>query len=112
MSVVRLHDDLNRRIVEHPILGAIEKREEIDITLDGRVVKAFDGEPIAAALLAAGVTTFRRTTKTGEPRGYFCGIGLCTDCMMVVDGRPNVRTCITPVRKGMNVETQVGLGHG
>jgi predicted molibdopterin-dependent oxidoreductase YjgC len=100
------------RILEHPILGPIEKREEIEITVDGKVVKAIDGEPIASALLAAGITTFRRTSKKGEPRGYFCGIGLCTDCMMVVDGRSNVRTCVTPVKKGMQVQTQVGLGHG
>ena len=100
------------RILEHPILGPIEKREEIEITVDGKVVKAIDGEPIASALLAAGITTFRRTSKKGEPRGYFCGIGLCTDCMMVVDGRSNVRTCVTPVKKDMQVQTQVGLGHG
>ena len=99
------------RVIEHPILGSLEARKEVELTVDGRLVKAFEGEPIAAALLAAGITTFRRTRKTGEPRGYFCGIGLCTDCMMIVDDKPNVKTCVTPVRNGMNIKTQVGLGH-
>jgi predicted molibdopterin-dependent oxidoreductase YjgC len=98
------------RIIEHPILGASEEKEEMEILVDGKPVKAIDGEPIASALLAAGITTFRRTRNRREPRGFFCGIGLCTDCMMMVDGKPNVRTCITPVRKGMIVQTQVGLG--
>ena len=98
------------RIVEHPILGLPEKRKEVDITFDGKTIKAFEGEPIASALLAAGVKTFRITRKRREPRGYFCGIGLCTDCVMVVDGIPNIRTCITPVAEGMRVETQKGLG--
>ncbi|MHB8947330.1 MAG: (2Fe-2S)-binding protein, partial [Bacillota bacterium] len=47
--------------------------------------------------------------RTG-PRGLFCAIGRCTDCVMTVDGVPNVRTCVTPVREGLRVETQRGLG--
>ena len=66
--------------------------------------------PIAAALLASGVRVFRKTAKKGYPRGVFCGIGRCTDCVMTVDGKPNVRTCVTPVRAGMKVETHNGLG--
>lgn len=76
----------------------------------GAPLKAFEGEPIAAALVAAGVRVFRRTSKRGEPRQLFCGIGRCTDCVMVVDGQPNVRTCVMPVREGMQVEVQDGRG--
>ena len=97
---------------DHPVLGPAPARKEVSIVVDGRTVKALEGEPIASALIAAGVTTFRRTRIRGEARGYFCGIGLCTDCMMIVDGIPNVRTCNTAVREGMRVETQVGLGRG
>jgi aerobic-type carbon monoxide dehydrogenase small subunit (CoxS/CutS family) len=61
-------------------------------------------------LVAAGVRVFRKTSKRGEPRQLFCGIGRCTDCVMVVDGQPNVRTCVTPVREGMKVEVQDGRG--
>ncbi len=98
------------RISEHPILGVSENEQKVTIYFDGRPIEAVEGEPIAAALMAAGVKAFRTTAIKGEPRGIFCAIGRCTDCMMVVDGRPNVRTCVTPVADGMQVETQRGLG--
>jgi len=94
------------RIVKHPILGPLELKKNINIIVDDKIIKAYEGEPIASALIAAGITTFHKTKKRGDPRGYFCGIGLCTDCMMIVDGIRNVRTCITPVRGGMRIETQ------
>lgn len=98
-----------RRVLEHPILGDLKKRKLVKILVDGRVITAYDGEPIAAALLAAGIRIFRRTPKRQESRGVWCAIGQCTDCVMVVDGKPNVRTCITPVREGMQIKTQIGL---
>ncbi|UCH02948.1 MAG: (2Fe-2S)-binding protein [Candidatus Bathyarchaeota archaeon] len=94
------------RIKKHPILGSLEKKKEVNIVVDGKMLKAIEGEPIASALMANKIITFRKTRITKEPRGYFCGIGLCTDCMMIVNGVPNVRTCITPVTKGMKIETQ------
>jgi len=100
------------RIIDHPILGHLEKLREINITIDGKKIKAIDGEPIASALIAAGIKTFRKTIKREDPRGYFCGVGRCTDCMMIVDGIRNVRTCITPVEDGMVVKTQYGVGNG
>ncbi|MFA6785534.1 MAG: (2Fe-2S)-binding protein, partial [Sphaerochaeta sp.] len=48
--------------------------------------------------------------KLGEPRGIYCGIGRCTDCVMKVNGIPNIRTCITPVEEGMVIESQIGVG--
>mgnify|MGYP002597611626 CR=1 FL=1 len=71
---------------------------------------AREGDPIAAALMANGIRTFRHTARYHEPRGLFCGIGQCTDCVMEVDGKPNVKTCITRVREGMTVRTQEGNG--
>lgn len=94
------------RIKEHPILGTLEKKAVIKIKVDGRLIDALEGEPIAAALMAAGISVFRYTRKKGEPRGLFCAIGQCTDCMMTVDGVPNVRTCITAVKAGMKIKTQ------
>ena len=52
----------------------------------------------------------RYTKKQHKPRGIFCAIGRCTDCVMIVDGKPNIRTCITPLREGMEVQTQYGVG--
>jgi len=100
----------NLRIKEHPILGKEKKRKKIAILVDGRKISAYEGEPIAASLAAIGIRVLRYTSKNKEPRGIFCAIGQCTDCVMTVDEVPNVRTCITPVKEGMRVETQKGLG--
>lgn len=99
----------DRRVREHPILG-IQEENFVEITVDGQTLRAKEGETIAAALLANGIQIHRYTAKKHEPRGIFCGIGQCTGCVMTVDGNPNVRTCITPVRAGMTIETQQGYG--
>jgi predicted molibdopterin-dependent oxidoreductase YjgC len=101
---------MSLRIENHPILGPAQPGGTVEIFVDGSGVQAIAGEPIAAALMAAGIKVLRVTPKEGKPRGIYCAIGLCTDCMMTVDGVPNVRTCITHVRDGMTVETQRGLG--
>ena len=97
------------RIETHPILGSYEKGPLVSFTLDGKELEGYEGEPIAAALRAAGVMVHRHTLKKNEPRGIFCAIGRCTDCVMIVDGEPNVRTCITPLRAGLRVQTQYGV---
>lgn len=94
------------RVAKHPVLGDEKPCNKVTIWVDGSPIEAIEGEPIAAALYAAGIRTLRRTRKGHEPRGYFCGIGRCTDCMMIVDGAPNTRTCVTPCKDGMQVETQ------
>ncbi|NLG86389.1 MAG: (2Fe-2S)-binding protein [Firmicutes bacterium] len=98
------------RITNHPLLGPQPPVNLVPLEVDGQVIWAKEGEPIAAALLAYGIRLCRTTKRRGEPRGVFCGIGHCTDCVMTVDGIPNVRTCVTPVRAGMKVTTQRGLG--
>ncbi len=101
-----------KRIEEHPILGVFEKGPKVGFTFDGRPMEGFAGEPIAVALKSNGVMVHRYTIKRNEPRGVFCAIGRCTDCIMVVDGVPNVRTCVEPLREGMVIQTQVGKGPG
>lgn len=98
------------RIMKHPVLGDIEPAATVCIYMDGVPIEARQGEMIAAALLANGYSTFRYTAKNHKPRGIYCAIGRCTDCIMTVDGVPNVRTCITPVRDGMRISTQSGTG--
>lgn len=98
------------RIVDHPILGKAEEGRRVSIWVDGQEIEAIEGEPIAAALLAAGIRILHYTPKYNHPRGIYCAIGRCTDCIMTVDGNPNVRTCVTPVEEGMRIETQRGLG--
>lgn len=97
------------RIVEHPILGVQEKGELVKFTFDGKELEGCEGEPIAVALKASGLMVHRYTQKEHKPRGIFCAIGRCTDCVMVVDGVPNVRTCITSLKAGMKVQTQYGV---
>lgn len=97
------------RIEEHPILGEYSKGRLVTFLYNGTIMEGYEGEPIAAALRAAGVMAHRHTKKYHEPRGIFCAIGKCTDCVMVVNGKPNVRTCITPLEEGMTVETQYGV---
>src|SRR5437763_8821991 len=76
------------------------------IRFDGRSVRAFEGESVAAALHVEGERVLMRSIKYHRPRGYFCGTGKCANCLVRVDGLPNARACVTPVRDGMRVETQ------
>lgn len=91
---------------EHPIIELDQNAKRVMIEVDGRALEVKAGMMIAAALLEHGIRINRYTRKAHAPRGIFCGIGQCTDCVMVVNGVPNVRTCITPVRDGMKIETQ------
>jgi predicted molibdopterin-dependent oxidoreductase YjgC len=90
--------------------AAPERGRLFSLLVDGQELVACEGESIAAALLASGRRLTRFTARTGEPRGYFCGMGVCQDCLVTVDGRPNVRACMTAVREGLRVDTQRGLG--
>jgi len=80
----------------------------LTIWFDGRAVAARAGDSVAVALLAAGVCVTRATPVSGAPRGPFCMMGACFECLAVVDGRPGTQTCMTPVRDGMRVERQDG----
>lgn len=77
---------------------------------DGRTVPATPGQTVAAALWAAGIRSWRTTRTDGAPRGLFCGIGTCFDCLITVDGTPNQRACLIPARPDMTVSTQLGTG--
>jgi len=78
----------------------------------GREIVAEPEQSVGAALIAAGYRSWRTTRHGGEPRGVFCGIGICFDCLVIVNGRPNQRACLTEARAGDVVEPQEGTGHG
>ncbi len=82
----------------------------IRMTFDGDTIDAYEGESIAAALLAAGHRAWRTTGVRGEPRGLFCNMGICCECLVQVDGRPNVPACRTPVAEGLTVTRQKDAG--
>ncbi len=100
----RVHE--TRRL---PAGDALERGPAVTIMLDGEPVTAYVGETVAAVLFAEG-SAQTRTTVRGAPRGVFCGMGVCFDCLVVVDGLPNRRACVTWVRDKMRVDRQHGLG--
>jgi predicted molibdopterin-dependent oxidoreductase YjgC len=80
----------------------------VKFTFEGRELEATEGQSLAAALLSHGDRILRDTRHEERPRGVFCGIGICFDCLVVVDGKRNQRSCITLVHEGMKVEVQHG----
>lgn len=82
--------------------------KKISLFLDGECVSAYEGESVAAVMMVSGHVAMRTTTE-GQPRGVFCGMGVCFDCLVVVDGIPNTRACMTWVKEGMQIKTQRGL---
>jgi predicted molibdopterin-dependent oxidoreductase YjgC len=87
----------------------VDRGRVFEIEVDGKKITAYEGETVAAALMAAGIRTTHRTPRRDEVRGMCCGIGLCYSCTMVIDGIPNMRTCQTLALPGMRLETQKGL---
>ena len=76
-----------------------------ELTFDGVPVPIAPGQSVGAALVAAGIRSWRTTRIHGRPRGLFCGIGICYDCLLTVDGRPDQRACLVPAGDGMRVES-------
>jgi NADH dehydrogenase/NADH:ubiquinone oxidoreductase subunit G len=74
----------------------------VEISVDGRPVSAFAGETLATALHANGIRRFRSHPGSAAPRGMFCLMGVCQECLVEADGRP-VTACLEPVREGMTV---------
>jgi predicted molibdopterin-dependent oxidoreductase YjgC len=90
--------------------GDIARGGIAQISIDGEMVQCFEGETVAVAMLTARGPIAGTSSRLGRPRGLYCGIGVCFECTVTVDGRPNVRACQTLVRDGMQVQSQEGLG--
>jgi succinate dehydrogenase/fumarate reductase-like Fe-S protein len=86
-------------------LPDVNRGHEVLFLCDGDAVPARAGETVAAALLAAGHRTLRRSPRSREARGLFCAMGICFDCVMKIDGQTGLRACLTPVRDGMVVDS-------
>ncbi|MCD0443943.1 (2Fe-2S)-binding protein [Glycomyces sp. A-F 0318] len=82
-----------------------DEPEPLHLTVDGEPVEGVRGQSIAGVLLAQGRTAWR-TTTAGRPRGVFCGIGVCFDCIATVNGESDVRLCLRRACDGDAVETQ------
>jgi sarcosine oxidase subunit alpha len=96
----------NRRIQK-----GISRGKFFEIEVDGEKILAYEGETIAASLLAAGKRICRRTKLTKESRGIYCGMGICMGCAMIVNGRPNTLVCQTMATQDCKIQTQIGVGN-
>jgi len=83
--------------------------DPVAITLDGTRIQAEAGEPLAAVLLRASACHARLHPVTGDARAPYCMMGVCQECLAVVDGVGSTQTCLVPVRDGMVVERQAGV---
>jgi len=98
------HSAVSMRVLDHPVLGKFVGKA-VRICFNGKEIEAYEGDSVAAALWAHGIRVFRVSEKYHEPRSIFCSIGLCTSCIMTVDGMPNIRTCIIPVMDEMIIKS-------
>jgi predicted molibdopterin-dependent oxidoreductase YjgC len=81
----------------------ISRGRKIKVFVNGREVVAYEGETVLAALIAAGWRTLRKSLHHGEGRGAFCGMGVCYECLVSVNGRSNQRACMTEVENLMEI---------
>ena len=87
-------------------LPAVHRGKTLQVIIDGKTVDAFEGETVATVLAAQGMRVFGHKDKTGQPRGIYCGMGICYECLVTVDGLHNVRACQTYIMEGMVIETE------
>lgn len=84
---------------------ALARGEAFTFRWNDQEITAYPGESILGALIASGVQTLRHTRFEHEPRGMLCAIGVCFECLVDVDGKPNRRACVTPAAPGMDVRS-------
>ena len=91
------------RLLEHPILGKLPPRQIVRIQFNNKQIDCYEGETVAASLLANNIRTLRVHEESGNPRGIYCNIGHCMECRVTINGTVNQRACLTLVAEGMEV---------
>jgi len=84
-------------------LPTLQRGAKVTISVDGRMIEAHRGEMLAAALMAGGVVRLRESPNTGSPRGAFCLMGVCQECLIKIDGKLR-QACLTTVTEGLEVQ--------
>lgn len=79
--------------------------QSVSFTFNGSAIECEEGQSISAALIAEDRRNLRSTRFGNEPRSIFCGIGICFDCVVAVNGVANQRSCLIEAREGMKVES-------
>ncbi|WP_029725060.1 (2Fe-2S)-binding protein [Desulfotignum balticum] len=87
-------------------ISSANRGTKITLQVDGVPCTAYEGETVHAALLAEGIRVLRIAGKTGEPRGIFCGMGICYECRVTINGVPDQLACMTLATDGMQIETR------
>ncbi|RLC20008.1 MAG: (2Fe-2S)-binding protein [Deltaproteobacteria bacterium] len=87
-------------------ISSVRRGSMVTLVVNGKKILAYEGESVHAALTAAGIRNFR-TSKTGEPRGVFCGMGICYECLVTINNIPDQRACMTQVKDKMKIITEV-----
>jgi predicted molibdopterin-dependent oxidoreductase YjgC len=82
-----------------------QRGKNIEVTINGLKVQAFEGELVSTVLQAEGITTLARKHKTGQPSGLYCGMGICYECLVTINGTSNLRACQTVAADQMVIET-------
>lgn len=83
---------------------SIARQKKVKLRVNGQSIEAYAGETVLAALMAAGFKTLKKNPVSHEPRGALCGMGVCFECTVTINGVPNIRACMTEVEDGMEVE--------
>lgn len=96
---------MTERIKSHPVLGPLEEQQEVTFTFNGQTLTGRENESIAAALLASDIRTLRHHEESGSPKAIYCNIGHCFECRVTVNNKQGVRACLTPLKKGMTIQT-------
>jgi len=108
-DIIAMRGGKTMRIKQHPILS-FTYDNKITFFYEDKEVHGYKGDTIASALHALGVKKLSHSVEDKRPRGFYCAIGNCASCNMVVNGTPNVRTCVTLLEDGMKVYTQTNKG--
>ena len=88
------------------LLPAVQRGKPVNIKVDGKPIEAYQGETVAAAMMAAGIRTFNKSHKHKQPRSLYCGMGVCYECLVRINGVHAQRACVTYVEEGMVIETE------
>ncbi len=84
-------------------VSTVERKEKIDLVVNGEKVTAYKGETLLAALIASGYKGLKKSPVENEIRGGLCGMGVCFECLVTVNGEKNIRSCMTQVETGMEI---------
>lgn len=82
----------------------IQRKEKLTLIVNGKEIEAYRGESLLAALMAAGYKNLKKSPVRGEPRGALCGMGVCFECLVSINGIPNLRSCLVEVEDNLEIK--------